>query len=150
MPSRKKNERIMLILIGAAVIAFVILDPYHLFRSPPEKAVQSNTDQAKQTKKPADPMMDGMADQTGSPRMELKGWRRDPFEQIQSDIDKDAMVASLRLTAISVWGADRMAMINSKPVRVGDEVQGLQVTSIESGRVKLEASGQSYTLTWER
>ena len=151
MASLKKNEKIMVVLILVAVAAFVILDPYHIIRSAPDEATRSSTPRKKQVKETKDKKPTGVDDfGITTERILLEGWRRDPFVQTRPELEEDAMISTLKLTAISVRGNDRMAMINSKPVRIGDEIKGLLVSRIESGRVTLQSGDNSYTLTWER
>ncbi len=149
MPPLKKNEKVMLIAIVVVVVAFLILDPYYLWRTPPDKAVVVK----KESKDKKSENGTAEADTGWSfsqERISLKEWGRDPFVQARPDLDVEALFGDLKLGVISVKGDDRMAMINSKSVRVGDEVNGLKVTSIESGRVILQSDEISYTLTWEK
>ncbi len=139
----------MLIAIAVVVVAFLILDPYYLWRTPPDQAVAAKKE-SKDKKSES-----GIAEaDTVWPffqeRISLNEWGRDPFVQARPDLDTEGLFSDLKLGVISVKGDDRMAMINSKSVRVGDLINGLKVTSIESGRVILQSGEISYTLTWEK
>jgi len=151
MPAMKKNEKIMIILILVAVAAFVILDPYHIIRSDDSDTTKKSASRQKQVKEKASEKIGGETDLSGEmERISVSGWKRDPFVRTRPDLEEDALISTLRLSAISVKGEDRMAMINSKPVRVGDTIKGLEVRKIESGKVTLQSGENSYTLTWER
>ena len=149
MPPLKKNEKIMLVVIAAAAVAFLILDPYNLWREPAAETVAAKKDSKKNTS----PVVSAAADTTwpfSQERITLNKWGRDPFVQARPDLDMDETISDLKLGVISIRGDDRMAMINSKPVRVGDRINGLRVDRIESGQVILSNSTLEYTLTWEK
>ena len=114
MPPLKKNEKIMIIVILAAVAAFVILDPYHIIRpAPDKKAASSKRKQAKKTDETKSEVDDGAYT---AERIELEGWKRDPFVQTRPDLDQDAMISTLKLTAISVRGIENGAKVLEGPV----------------------------------
>ncbi len=83
--------------------------------------------------------------------MPLVGWVRDPFVKGRPDLDEQALIETMKLGVISVLGNDRMALINSQPVRVGDNINGMVIDRIGTDYVILSSvRGRDYTLTWEK
>jgi len=161
MPPLKKKEKRMLIAIGILIAAFIVMDPYYLWKTPPEKPGSSKQKKADTGKKDAGekeakPVGKAARKMTAETvkipreRIPLEGWKRDPFVQARPDLDEADMISQMRLGAITVRGNNRMALINSKVVRVGDMILGMEVGSIETDRVVLKTGNRSYTLTWER
>ena len=159
MPPLKKNEKRMLVIIGVIVIAFVVMDPYYLWKTKPEPELTEKQKKRKEQKeklvadKETVTPKKTITEQTRFiPRdpIPLKGWGRDPFVQARPDLDEGSILDKLRLSAISVQGDSRMALINSKLVRVGDVINGLKVNSIETDWVILTSGNRTYKLTWEK
>ncbi len=159
MPPLKKNEKVMLVMIGVVVIAFAIMDPYYFWKTKPEPELTEKQKKRKEQKEKL------AADkETVTPKIAitkqtrfipkdpipLKDWGRDPFVQARPDLDEENILSKLRLSAISVQGDSRMALINSKLVRVGDVINGLKVNSIDADRVILASGNRTYQLTWEK
>ncbi|MBM3328401.1 MAG: hypothetical protein FJY67_02875 [Calditrichaeota bacterium] len=161
----KKNEKIMIALIGAAAAYFLIDDPYRFIWKKPDPPPEAAADTAKAPpqapgvplggagpsapagSEPATPVVEAPKRPRRDPVV-FANWGRDPFVQVQRHIDDAEMVAGMKLGGISVKGRDRYALINSRIVRVGDEIEGMIVERIDSDRVWLSKSGRSYTLTW--
>jgi MSHA biogenesis protein MshK len=57
-----------------------------------------------------------------------------------------SVAASFELTAILISGTRRVAIINGKPCRAGDTVDGAELLSIESGSVELRAGPRRLTV----
>ena len=149
----------MLVMIGVIVIAFAIIDPYYFWKTPPEPELTEKQKNRKEQKEKL-----AVDKETATPKktiteqtrfipkdpIPLKGWGRDTFVQARPDLDEENILKKLRLSAISVQGDSRMALINSKLVRVGDVINGLKVNSIETDRVILASGNHTYQLTWEK
>ena len=157
MPPLKKNEKIMLILIGAAVIFFVVMDPYYIvWRTPPGAEAPPPLVQTVKTGvlgvMPAASAKGGPVrpvTELAREKIPLEGWGRDPFMRTRGVSDRVNRLDELRLGVISVRGDERYALINSRVVRVGDEIAGFRIARIEKDRVILTLDGQDYLITWE-
>ncbi|MBM3326492.1 MAG: hypothetical protein FJY65_05875 [Calditrichaeota bacterium] len=160
MPPLKKNEKVMVTLIGVSVIVFVAMDPYYIIW---KKKPSSTTTPADTTHKaaaaPGAAIVDKLQPQAarvtgvGRPQREpvpYTNWGRDPFVQARRYIDDETTVAELKLGGISVRGEDRYALINKQIVRQGDEIAGMSVERIEKDRVIISRGGRSFILTWGR
>ncbi len=158
----KKREKIMLGLIGVGVAVFLILDPYYfIWKDPPVPeettapiVVQKISD-IEQTKVKKGAQSTGQISKgrimKEYEKIDLEGWRRDPFVQGRPDIEDEELIASMKLGIISVRGNDRMALINSQAVRPGDDISGMKVDRIEANYVVLSSvHGLEYILTWEK
>lgn len=159
MPPLKKNEKTMLVVIGIVVIAFAVMDPYYLWKTKPEPELTEKQKQRKEQKEKqaADKgtvtqkrVIVGQIRFIPENPIPLKGWGRDPFVQARPDLDEEDILDKLRLSAISVQGDSRMALINSNLVRVGDIINGMKVNSILTDRVILTSGNRTYQLTWEK
>ncbi|NQU04491.1 MAG: hypothetical protein HQ568_00250 [Calditrichaeota bacterium] len=159
----KKREKIMMGLIGVGVIVFLILDPYYfIWRDPPvpeetttapavvQKIGDIKPKKVKKGVKSTDQISKGRL-MIEREKIDLEGWRRDPFVQGRPDIEDEELITSMKLGIISVRGNDRMALINSQAVRPGDDVSGMKVDRIEANYVVLSSvHGREYILTWEK
>jgi len=159
MPPLKKNEKVMMVLVGAVLLGFVALDPYYLIWKkkplPPAKGeakpVAAATAAAGSAAgKGAVAAAPQRTPTVAAERIALEGWRRDPFVQTRAYLDQQLDLSELKLGAISVRKQDRYALINSRVVRTGDIISGMRVDRIERDRVVLVSGGREYTLTWER
>ncbi|NQT35594.1 hypothetical protein HQ587_10425 [bacterium] len=159
MPPLKKNEKVMLVMIGIVVIVFAVMDPYYIWKTKPEPELTEKQKERKEQKeklaaaKETATQKRTVTEQTKfipKDPIPLKGWGRDPFVQARPDLDEENILGKLRLSAISVQGDSRMALINSKLIRVGDVINGLKVNSIETERVILTSGNRTYQLTWEK
>ncbi len=157
MPPLKKNEKVMLILIGISVVVFIVMDPYYiLWKKPPvpESAPADTTKKVAQAVASAvGKVVSGAAVPSSSGRAAREpvlysNWGRDPFVQARRYIDDESTVAALKLGGISVRGEDRYALINKQIVRPGDEIGGMYVERIEKDRVIISREGRSFVLTW--
>lgn len=158
----KKRERLMLALIGVLVLIFIIMDPYNFIGKKSEVTETQEETQAITVQTANIPSTLGIPDtrkeirQTSNDSIErektsFEGWVRDPFVQGRPDLDEQTLIETLKLGVISVQGNDRMALINSKPVRAGDEILGMVVSRIGVDYVILSSGhGRDYTLTWEK
>ena len=71
----------------------------------------------------------------------------DPTRPFQARGTRSQSVApSFELTAILISGTRRVAIINGKPCRAGDTVDGAELLSIESGSVELRAGPRTVTV----
>jgi len=170
VPPLKKNEKLMLAVIGVMIIVFIVMDPYYfIYRKPPEDtppaAVAGKTPNGAATVAPTAAVAPTQAASTpvasavggagagGTPRikrepMPFANWGRDPFLQIHRGAEDVTALSTLKLGGISVRGTDRYALINSQITHIGDAVGGLTVARIEKDFVLLTRGGQTYTLTW--
>jgi hypothetical protein len=65
-------------------------------------------------------------------RLQVPRWGRDPFA---TPTKQEAMAGTLSLTAILYHQSSSVAVLNGQVVRVGDEVDGRQVVSIDRDHV---------------
>jgi len=164
MPPLKKNEKMMLALIGAALVVFIAMDPYFLiWKKPPDTgkkgakgaapaAAAAQVQPAAQTTPAAvesAPAGTGRRSTIGATRVPYETWKRDPFTRTRAYLEETYNLAQFKLGAISVRQEDRYALINSRIVREGDQIGGMTVDRIERNQVILVAGGRSYTLSWE-
>ena len=154
-----KKEKTLLGITGICVLAFLIVDPFYFWRTQPVEETGDSKPKQESIIKPAveknlvsaeSPLKVEPLKQTQRDKINFDEWHRDPFVMARPDLDAEGSIAGMKLGMISVRGEDRMALINAKPVRVGDNVGGMKVSSIESDRVTLETGIRSYTLTWEK
>ncbi len=148
MAEISKRDKILLALIGASVIFFVIMDPYYMiWKKPPEPKPAEGV--------PADSQ--AVTDQTAQSqvqtanrpvkRITFEGWGRDPFTRVRYDFDQTKLVDNLKLSGISLRGSNSFALINSKIVKVGDEIEGMKVVAIKEDRVILRYKGREIIVT---
>jgi hypothetical protein len=64
---------------------------------------------------------------TGLEQLQPPRWGRDPFALPTKD---EVLAGSLTLTAILYHPQSKMAIVNGRMVRVGDQIEGRQVVSI--------------------
>ena len=81
-------------------------------------------------------------------RAETLTWVRDPFQYLETEIDKSYHTDALMLKGISI-GRDKpgFAFINSDIVRVGDRIGGYEVIQIQKDKVLLKRGTQIFYLT---
>lgn len=140
----------MLGLIGAAIVFFIIMDPYYfIWKTPPvpEESAGVGADSV-QTAVPEKRAVVAYASPKKK-RINLEDWGRDPFVQEQQHLDFVKSAGNLKLTGISLRGRDRFALINSKIVKVGDEIGHMTVAAIKKDRVILNKGGRDITIQLE-
>lgn len=149
MQPLKKNEKIMLGVIGAALVLFVAMDPYYfIWKDTPmpeseKKAVKVDTVAHIPEFQAQNPVKRHNYQRAG-----FKGWGRDPFLQTKRSLEMSASIGEMKLTGISVSGNDRFALINSRILREGDTIEGMLVSKIYANRVIMSLDGRSFTLNW--
>lgn len=165
MPALKKNEKIMLAGIGVMVVVFIVMDPYYfIYKDPPDPTADTKgagkkgaapAKEVRHAPKPKTQPAKGAKEEAVEssedkrPKREpiqFENWGRDPFVQARRSFDDAQAISGLRLGGISTKGADSYALINKQILRIGDSIEGLIVTRIESDRVLLSKGGQTYVL----
>ncbi len=79
-----------------------------------------------------------------------EAWGSDPFHLVAIPATKDAQTTKnlyWQLSGIIYTNQSQVAIINEKPVRIGDSVDNAKVISIDKDQVVLEAGGVRMTLT---
>jgi len=168
MPPLKKNEKIMLAGIGVMIIVFIVMDPYYfIYKDPPvpeaatpvgaeKPGVRHTKPAATPPQKGTKPAKGGKGEPVAEPMVDnrpkrepiqFNQWGRDPFIQTKRSYDDQQAISGLKLGGISTKGADSYVLINKQILRVGDGIEGLIVSRIESDRVHLSKGGQTYILT---
>ena len=150
MPPMSKRDKIMLGLIGSAIVFFIIMDPYYfIWKSPPlpEAPGGAGMDSI-QTVVEGQSVVVTITRPTRK-RIKLEEWGRDPFVQEQQYFNLVKSAGNYKLTGISLRGRDRFALINSKIVKVGDEIGNMTVAAIKEDRVILKKNGRDITLQLE-
>lgn len=144
----------MLILIGISIIVFIIMDPYYFIWKTPETPAGKTTT----TEKPAAPKKEKSTPvaltnekTSAKPRRKIERadfaeWGRDPFVQEQRFLEQPKELNRLKLSGISLRGKDHYALINTRIVRVGDDIEGMTVSAIEPDRVILKYQGKQHIL----
>lgn len=73
-------------------------------------------------------------------------WGRDPFHPLPVD-DRDKPSTNWKDFKLTGVIPDRIATINGEVVGIGEEFEGYLLIKVESNRIILEKTGQSYILT---
>lgn len=74
---------------------------------------------------------------------------RDPLRPpgpVSASAPSSFNAAAWRLSSTLVAEGRRVAIINDRPVRVGDRVGGARVLAIDAGRVQLDYRGRRFTI----
>ena len=144
MAKLDKRQRILLIVLiivimGAAVDFTINTDDYLRFYGSKRETVkdEANTIAKRET-----------VNQKGKKLSQYNLWGRDPFRDLSIKTKRIYTVPqteeiSLNLSAISIADGGSVAMINSKIVTVGDDIEGYVVKKIEPKQVFLEKNGRT-------
>ncbi len=145
LEKREKNLLIVLVIAGAIGAGDFLLnmDSYlSFYKSTETKVDNSKKDTAKKIVK----------ETKKKPSLaSLHSWGRDPFFdpalQVRKVIYKPKVKEiSLNLKAISMAESMSVAMINSKVLAIGDQIEGYTVQKIEAKKVILVKNGQTKIL----
>ncbi len=149
-PAMTKRDKVLLGLTGIAVIFFIIVDPYYfIWKSPPEPETPGGANPDSIKVAVAGKSTVAAIAQPARKRVQLEEWGRDPFVQEQQHLDFVKTASDLKLTGISLRGRDRYALINSKIVKVGDEIGNMIVAAIKEDRVILKKNGRDFIIQLE-
>jgi len=137
---------LIIVLLGAAIDFTINTDDYLRFYGSKKETVRQNSNTTTKL------------DTINTKEKKLSQynrWGRDPFHDLSirtTRIYKAPQTdeVSLYLSAISVADGGSVAMINSKIVTVGDDIEGYIVKKIEPKQVFLEKNGQIKTVQLQR
>jgi hypothetical protein len=147
MEINKSQKRMLIIL--AAVLAFAVYTfisdkdrylSYYTGKKPPvQKATVSPTQNTAEARQNTDHHI-------------YTTWGRDPFAQIirEAGVKKSRQPVAesniFRLSAISYMGNNSVALINDNVVKIGEQLAGYTVSSIEPRRVILSKNSEKIVL----
>ena len=144
MAKMEKRQRILLIaliivIMGAAVDFTLNTDDYLRFYGSKKETVKKEVNAM---------TTPDTVNQKGKKLSQYNLWGRDPFRDLSIKTERiykipQAEEISLNLSAISIADGGSVAMINSKIVTVGDDIEGYIVKKIEPKQVFLEKNGQT-------
>ncbi|KAA3617284.1 MAG: hypothetical protein D8M58_03140 [Calditrichaeota bacterium] len=148
MKKLEKREKNLLLVLGVILLIgagdFILnMDSYLNFYKEPksENASIKKTDVNNNTKKNKNKKL----------LASFKDWGRDPFYDPSLRVKKRVVkqkkkTISLSLKAISMAESMSVAMINSRVLAVGDQIEGYTVKKIQAKEVTLTKDGQTTTL----
>ena len=155
----KKSEKRLLVIIAAAVIAFIWMDPYHFWSKPPSPPLKTSqpppaaagiatgipaaaapaiaaTSTAPQKLTPEQQKaLTAMADSLGGM------WRHDPFfSEIVTDAE-GITASQFQLGAISIVDGVGRIILNGAILGKGDEYEGWRVVDITASSATISREG---------
>ncbi|MFC1569606.1 hypothetical protein ACFL4L_05180 [bacterium] len=146
----KKNEKILLAVLGAIVVIGGIYTIVDSGNKPDPKTNKQSL--VAETKANIINQIKSEIKTESVPvnKVRFETWGRDPFkDQFKRNRDEDEDISNLIVKGIIRKGNQYHVMINDIILTEGEEKDGLYIERIEDNQVFCKKSGKWFTLTWK-